>query len=435
MGAWLRPGTEWFVKCSARSWRRYFGPKVRVSDASESMGWVPLMTRMVVFLMAVVVGTACSNVEVQEVMRVEEWALVDTLFDPIGTVDGPPTHTLYRARDVRHLGSGLLAVANAREEIRLFRTDGSFVRQFGREGGGPGEFGNLSRLFRLRDTSLLAIDGMRERALRFDTLGNLLSEFSLDPEHPLETASGYAVLGPDRVMVIGHSFFPNIPSVTIQTLIRPEVPLYVFDSAGGVTEVGQVLGRPREVDSGGFRFQPLAPNTIITSWRGGAVLTFGTDATLSFYDSDGKLAQVLHPPRSPVPVTDQTKSDWEEELLEALRARGIPTEGLGYPQGWILRFPATLPVYDGLLSDDLGCVWARRYRPPKETSVWYDVIDPENRSIATFSLPKTTIITDINDGLVVGIATDELGVQRIVLFEVDTGGISSDLTCDVQSDS
>jgi len=383
------------------------------------------------YLLAVVTARTSSEREPNSFGPVEEWALVDTLFDPIGTVDGPPTHTFFRAKDVRLLGSGLLAVANAQEEIRLFRTDGSFVRQFGREGGGPGEFGSLSRLFRLRDTTLLAFDGMRKRALRFDTLGHLLGEFRLDPEHPLERASGYAVLGPDRVMVIGHSFFPNIPSVTIQTLFRPEVPLYVFDSAGGVTEVGQVLGRPREVSSrGGFRFQPLGPSSIITSWRTGAVLTFGTDATLSFYDSEGTLAQVLRTPRSPVPVTDETISDWEEELMEARRAYGLPTEDLGYPPGFIFRFPATLPVYDALLSDDLGCVWARRYRPPKETSVWYDVIDAENRSIATFHLPWTTNITDINDGLVVGIATDELGVQRIVLFEVDTGTGPSSLSCE-----
>jgi hypothetical protein len=386
------------------------------------------------YLLALV--TACTGPEPEPASfgPVETWALVDTLFDPIGTADGPPTHTLYRARDARHLGSGLLAAANAREEIRLFRADGSFVRQMGRKGEGPGEFGNLSRLFRLRDTTLLAIDGMRERAVRFDTLGNLLSEFSLNPEHPLETASGYAVPGPDRVMVIGHSFFPNIPSVTIQTLIRPEVPLYVFDSAGGVTEVGQVLGRPREVSSrGGFSFQPLGPNSIITSWRTGAVMTFGTDATLSFFDSDGTLIQVLHPPRLPVPVTDETISDWEEELMEARRAYGLPTEDgdLGYPPGWILRFPATLPVYDALLSDDLGCVWGRRYPPPKEETVWYDVIDPENLSIATFSLPRTTIITDVNDGLVVGIRTDDLGVQRIVLFEVDTGTGPSSLSCEI----
>ena len=34
--------------------------------------------------------------------------------------------------------------------------------------------------------------------------------------------------------------------------------------------------------------------------------------------------------------------------------------------------------------------------------MWWDVIDPENRSMATFHVPWRTIITDINDGLVVG---------------------------------
>lgn len=377
--------------------------------------------------------TACTGAEPEPgpFGPVETWALVDTLFDPIGTADGPPTHTLFRVRDVRYLGSGLLALANAREEIRLFRTDGSFVRQFGRRGDGPEEYGELSRLFRLPDATLLAIDEGRLRVLQLDTLGHFLGGFRLDPERPFEWASGYAVLGPDRLMAIGHSFFPNIPAPPVQTLIRPEVPLYIVDSTG-LTEVGQVLGRPREVEGGGFRFQPLGPNSIITSWRTGAVLTFGTDAKLNFYDSGGRLAQVLRTPRSPVPVTDETQSDWEEELVEAYRAAGIPMEDgdLGFPPEWILRFPATLPVYDGLLSDDLGCVWARRYRPPKEETVWYDVIDPENRSMATFSIPKTTTVTDVKDGLVVGIQTDDLGVQRIVLFEVDTGRDPSNLRCD-----
>lgn len=361
---------------------------------------------------------------------VETWALVDTLFDPIGTADGPPTHTLYRVHDARYLGSGLLALANAREEIRLFRTDGSFVRQFGRRGDGPGEYGELSRLFRLNDASLLAVDEMRLRVLRFDTLGHFLGGFRLDPKRPIEAMAGYAVLGPDRLMAIGHSYLTSRPLTTVQTLIRPEVPLYIIDSARGAVEVDRVLGQPRFVDGGGWRAEPLGPSTLISTWRDGAVIAFGDHADLHFYDAEGSLLQIVTSPRVPPPVTAQTITAWEQELREAYQRSGMPPEQPFWPPGWELVFPDSLPVYYQPLADDEGCVWVSRYRSPGETMVWYDVIDPENRSMATFSLPKTTIITDVKDGLVVGVHTDDLGVQRIVLLEVDTGGKLSNLRCD-----
>jgi hypothetical protein len=212
-------------------------------------------------------------------------------------------------------------------------------------------------------------------------------------------------------------------------LHRPNVPLLVFDSAGGAKEIGSVLGRPRVTRGTSFRGQPLGPTTLLAKWKEGVVLTFGTGAELNFLDSDGDLVDVVDTGRTPIPVTDQVISDWEADQRNLLRQSGLPVDRPMYPPGWIHFFPDSLPVYDRVVTDDRGCVWARVFRTPGDSLVSWDVIDPTTTSVATFRLHPKELITDVNEGLVIGIATDSLGVQRIVLWEVAYDRPSSNLRC------
>ncbi|HEY0809311.1 MAG TPA: 6-bladed beta-propeller, partial [Longimicrobiales bacterium] len=78
----------------------------------------------------------------------------------IGEVEGAWEKQFQHIRGVALDRNGLIYVANGMpNEIRVFKTDGSFVRRFGKPGGGPGEFRRITAMRLMRDTLLIEDTG------------------------------------------------------------------------------------------------------------------------------------------------------------------------------------------------------------------------------------------------------------------------------------
>lgn len=89
----------------------------------------------------------------------------------IGVIEGDPSYQFQEIVTVLRLPSGDIAVSDAGgARIVLYRSDGTFRREFGGQGGGPGEFGRLSRLY-LAGDGLTALDGRNDRFSVFDAEG------------------------------------------------------------------------------------------------------------------------------------------------------------------------------------------------------------------------------------------------------------------------
>ncbi|MGD8321253.1 MAG: hypothetical protein PVJ02_12375 [Gemmatimonadota bacterium] len=90
----------------------------------------------------------------------------------IGVMEGDPHYTFQTITSVVPLASGNLVVSDGgATEISEYAPDGTFVRRWGRRGGGPGEFRSLSRVYLLGTDSLMALDGTTRRVSVFDTAG------------------------------------------------------------------------------------------------------------------------------------------------------------------------------------------------------------------------------------------------------------------------
>ena len=73
-------------------------------------------------------------------------------------------------------GSGRTYVADrASQEIRVFDSDGTFLRRLGRDGDGPGKFQELGGVVWHRSGALLAMDVGARRITAFNSLGEVLS--------------------------------------------------------------------------------------------------------------------------------------------------------------------------------------------------------------------------------------------------------------------
>ena len=110
----------------------------------------------------------------------------------VGTLDGEDVYEFGGVQGVVSLADGGLAVADGLTgSISIFDAGGVFVRSMGTLGGGPGEFGTLSRIYTLGDDSLAAIDQRRM----------MVSHWSVDGEYagqmPAAEVSGEAIYSMD----------------------------------------------------------------------------------------------------------------------------------------------------------------------------------------------------------------------------------------------
>lgn len=65
-------------------------------------------------------------------------------------------------------------------EVRMFGSDGSYIRTFGAEGAAPGEFRDISAMITTRDNELVIFDRRNDRATEFRSDGTLVHTRQLD---------------------------------------------------------------------------------------------------------------------------------------------------------------------------------------------------------------------------------------------------------------
>lgn len=332
----------------------------------------------------------------------------------LGSV-GEPGPTLFG--DVTSIevgGDGSLYVLDSRAfEVRVFDRDGAHLRSFGREGSGPGEWLNPAALRWGPDGHLWVVDlgndrysvytaegahvADRRRPLLsymmpwhggFDVGGRLWDSFNLFTGDRAELLGLVRLdddLSPVDTLVVGpveSDYFEN-PQGTSRAHI-PFTPylLFAFDPSGGYWVGDATAYRLRRISRAG-----------------------------------DTLASIEHP-YEPVPV-EREELDEALEDLERFRLRG-----------WTLdptRMPGVKPAFGAFFLDDEGRVWVVRHQPGDALelpmpSTRLDVFDPTGtflgRAVAPMGLELYDPHPIVRDGRLYGVATDDLGVEHVVVVRV-----------------
>lgn len=147
----------------------------------------------------------------------------------IGKVDGDETEIFSYIEDITIDGHDNLYVADGYEKtIKVYNTQGKFIKKFGRDGKGPGEFNNLDDIHWCSFDSLLyVIDHKNHRISQFSIDGTYINGFTMNNlkmrvERISSFDNGYfalagRVIGRDKIdqkiIIVNHSF-KNIISET-----------------------------------------------------------------------------------------------------------------------------------------------------------------------------------------------------------------------------
>ena len=245
--------------------------------------------------------------------------------------------------------------------IKVFDSNGTFVRTISKQGQGPGEINFPSGLLITSENELLVEDAGNRRLAYFTLEGEFLRNVSVADKTSLTnlmTDSNGNYLGRQFVIEEGNMFFEirkfdkdlnsqftieKIPFNLRDPLkdklkIFDFVQIYYFDPEGQI-----YYGNPRE-----YEIQILSP--------------------------EGKLKKKITKKYKSEKITEEDK----EEILDR-----IPDTGFGIRER--IEFPKEFPAYEAFTMDEEGRLIVRSYnKADVEDLVYLDVFDTEGKYIARF---------------------------------------------------
>lgn len=371
--------------------------------------------------------TIVENVEPQWAPG-SEWR-IGALLTSIGDTPGDPAHQLFRAIDATRQSDGTVAVGNsASGEIRLFRQDGTFMRQFGSTGGGPGEFRGanaLRKVRRIAGDTLLTWDIYGQTVSVFTPDGEYVRSFGLDgPARQHFWAGAFAdrsILM--RVLDPGWTGGPeNIP----EGLTRGTLTLHHYGSdhrlSNSLTDIP---------DSEGFRARwgpwgsiagdaPFGRVTTIQAGGEEIYVATGDADEVAVYHQSGTLERLIRRSVEPVQVTPEMVSHDKAARVEGDSAQLERYDVEPRVRRMIeeLPYPAVLPPYGRTVLDSEMNLWVEAFRASEDDPADWSVFDKEGIWLGRVTLPKGLEVYEIGADYILGRILGELEVERIEVYEI-----------------
>lgn len=372
----------------------------------------------------------------------EGWKLAAEPSVTIGTFAGDSGQDLHEPRHALRLDNGTIVVGDqGRVQLRFYDRSGSHVRDAGRAGGGPGEFGRIASVFRWTGDSVAVFDDALQRITVVDNQGEGVRTISL-PEYDRSfrpqiegrrTDGSYLAYVPIRSSV---DDLPDGLSRDSAMLVRLDPGGVLLDTlvtfANGVQNVAM-----RSLD--GRRFRAAAPVVFSprSSWtiHGGFIyLANSASYEIHVIAEAGGLIRIIR--RFPEPlVPAETDRTYFLTQMETAFADRLSNERMALEVSFLLQairdspLPETFPLFDPDLRDDrgrrigkplivdaLGNVWVLEYRRPSERQLQWSVFDPEGRYLGIVDVPEGFYVTDIGTDYVLGWSPDDLEVPRVMMY-------------------
>lgn len=369
----------------------------------------------------------------------EAWRLSRRPVVVLEASDGNEENLLLDPASVDEDRRGRIIVADGDQAgwdaVLVFDSDGDPLFRAGREGEGPGEFGQLWWAEAYRGDSIVAYDMARDQVLVFGPDGEY-ARFVPQPRVSGPTrppgTSGYAdgvsATYPDGSF-LGYS--PGALDISggpgrvwyRHLLLRVAPDGESWDTLG-MFPVDQYTYWDGQEE---HRVGPYAPYTV----RGvhGDELYFGTseDFEVSVYGPQGGLRRIVRRTHDPKRISEDDAARFR--TWYAAFVAGSP-EGSRMVMDYALRqleevpWPGVMPAYSALLVDPDGNLWVEEYRwlgdyvPPDPRPAHWSVFDPDGVWLGQVEVPARFILKDVTRERAYGIVVDELDVEEVHAYRI-----------------
>ena len=341
------------------------------------------------------------------------WRLSDYPDVEIGLSDGPSALQLFHVQDVRRRADGNVLVVNAgTQEVRLYSPSGAYIRTIGRSGSGPGEFRSPRRLWLDTHDSIIVAD--LDRLLIFDSAGTFVRSHAFSSAYS-SYATGDAtylrlVLAPNvNPVALGY----NRPDFAIVRFTADGTPADTLTQVSG-SEVYRTSPTGREVYS---YSAPFGAQRMIAVHSRSVFTGDGKIFEVRQLDERGTLRRILRRSGEPQPVTAEAIALFEQSMLQLFQIEEQRVLLRQLFQEW--SYPDTQPEYDRLVIDRPGNVWIRHFHVEPEDSTAWTIFNNAGWWLGDLSLPAALEVKDIGDHYLLGVWTDDLGVEQVRQYRIE----------------
>jgi hypothetical protein len=375
----------------------------------------------------------------------------------VGSFEGEDWETFSGVAATRFDAEGNLYIFD-RGNYRVVVVDraGEFVREFGRQGDGPGELSSPMSMSLLPDGNVAIFDIGHRAFLIFDSQGEYLRSSPVDLMQGIPGAAVRTL--PDGSVISGGGGQIRIAAgpgggAQNEPTGRP-ITRFALDEEGSREDIYRAWELPapdettQSLSAGGGRmsfrmgrqraFEPGLSVEVLPDGRLAVVDSVGYRVRL--LSPDGSVSGVLERPVSPTLVTDQIRDAEKERQIEQLMEGGGPQvrmrmigSGGGGAQDVgqdairdMMRsrveemiFADQIPVIERMAADWSGRLWIQRASGVIGEQGPTDVITAERAYLGTIPADGLRIPAAFGpDGLVAYIETDELDVPSVVVRQL-----------------
>lgn len=338
------------------------------------------------------------------------WSIVETLRLGSMDVEGPELFGQILGLEMDALGRIYVLDAHARE-VRVFDPDGSHVRSFGKQGGGPGEFEQPAALLWGADGNLWVVDQRNARFAVFDTSGAFVTShprpggFAIVPWPGGIDEQGYLY---DLAITPGESGAP--PRMGLAKFDRELQPMGSFT----IPEYRQATFDLRIGNNFMRRSVPFAPTQAWELSPEGDLWMGITDRyRLHRVNQAGDTLRIVEREFEPVSVSSEDR----EEAIQSLT--GFTEQGGAVD---VRQIPSTKPAFRQVSIDSAGYLWVRPNTPGGEDDLLFDLFDPQGRYRgpvrSEFPVSPSAPIV-IRGNTILTVTEDELGVTYVVRARIE----------------
>jgi hypothetical protein len=266
--------------------------------------------------------------------------------------------------------------------IKVFGSDGKYIKTIGAKGSGPGEFKSVAYLAVTKDGKLIAMDETSRRTSFFDSSGRFLKSF--------QWRTSYY----NFIMIKSSSY---IISEIVYSGDRQFRQLFVKEvdfNGKEIRSYGEfTASEPKIIRQGKYRHyfsQPVWTESIFAGDkdRGLFYHCVNNKYIIEVYDTSGKLFRKIDRPYEPVPFTDKD--------AKAYRARvgNVPNEFLRKVIEE-MEMPKVKSIVERMYVDDEGNLWIRTNEIKEEEDKILTAFDIFNSDGYYFAKVWTAIIPSI----------------------------------------
>lgn len=321
------------------------------------------------------------------------------------------------------LPDGRIVVASRGSyRVYVFGADGSLLRSLGGEGEGPGELQAVQSVIPRGPDSLTVYDPNLRRMTVFALDGSVGRTVDLSYLAPRRGWSRMHGL-PDGYVLVGEA---GLARQAGPGPYREEAPSYRLTIEGdSVGSYGQFPGL-ESVQAEGL-MGPLPFGAMLQSGTRGDRLVIGTaeGPEIAEYGLDGRPVRLIRWPDLDRRVDEEDMADFVESNVAAL-----PDEQREAMRERVAGLPHAprRPAYHGLVVTDDGEVWVGDYpgaaevlsqeAGPERHWLVIDAVGVTRRVIRT---PAGFVPMSVREGRILGVHTDELGVETIRVLLLEAG--------------